>query len=611
MHEHFTVRIYTFTKIIKDYDLLMYKTASPYVKELLKGEINWMPFSFSTLETAIAQDKPIFVHIGNISDIEQRNRAYTLFRNPEVVKTINNNFIAIAIDTEDVPEAYLVGMDLLLINEQRISRHINIFSLPGIKPITSFSSLLPDDFLQIAQNIIRSFKEKRGKLELASTYLTRKLKLSGIVTKKEEPSKIDPKILHAYIRSWSSRFLNLENKKNRQPYTISPRNLTFILEYAWKYQIKEYLKFAEETLVHLYYSAVFDPIDGGVFSASADYTFRTPSYEKSLYENANAAILFSTAYKYFKKRIFKEAAERITEFLQTNMNIQKKGYITFITLNRSGNESTYYKYTIQELKESFPGKFRSIATALGMNLAEEPQTAQIISNTPKYWDISPDELEMLKKIRNRKKNELIYDRRIMTGYNCKVALAMHTLANNSPKHKREEYIKLAEDVIENISNNQRKGKIHLYKYISSTKTEYSISDLYDYSLYLNCLLGHYILTKNEKYNSMAKDYAAYIIFNHYQPSTGMFTKTGKYEAAIPVKRAPVIDYNTLSSNSIMADNMLLMYSITGNEIYINTFKQQIYNILPHMVGSGPFMSGWGMQLLNYLSDHLPIATKEQ
>lgn len=589
----------------------MYKTASPYIKELLKGEIDWMPFSQSTLNRAIEEDRPIFVHIGNISNIEQRNMAFELFRNKEVANILNRNFISIAIDTEDVPEAYLVGMDLLLINEQRISRHINIFSLPGIKPVTSFSSLLPDNFLQISRNILKSFREKREKLELASTYLTRKLKLSGIVTKKEEPSKIDPKILHAYIRSWSSRFLDLENKKNRQPYTISPRNLTFILEYAWKYQIKEYLKFAEDTLVHLYYSAVFDPIDGGVFSASADYSFRTPSYEKSLYENANAAILFSTAYKYLKKRIFKEAADRITDFLQNSMNIQKKGYITFITLNKGGKESSYYKYSIQELKEAFPGNYRGIATALGMNLQEGPNTFQIISNTPKYWDIAPDELETLKRIRSRKKNELIYDRRVMTGYNCKVALAMHTLAKNSPKHHREEYLRLAQEVIENIIKHQIKGKIHLYKYISSTKTEYSISDLYDYSLFLNCLLGHYILTKDEKYSSMAKDYAAYIIFNHYQPATGMFTKTGKYEAAIPVKRAPVIDYNTLSSNSIMADNMLLLYRITGNDIYINTFKQQIYNILPQMVGSGPFMSGWGIQLLNYLSDHLPGATEEQ
>ena len=161
----------------------MYRTASPYIKELLKGEIEWHPFSNEILKKAIEKDKPIFVHIGNISNIEQRNLAYRLFSNTDVIKMLKENFIAIALYTEDVPEAHLIGMDLLLINERKISEHINIFSLPGIKPVISFSSLLPDDFLHIANNVAESFRNNREKLELASLYLTKRLRVSGRVTK--------------------------------------------------------------------------------------------------------------------------------------------------------------------------------------------------------------------------------------------------------------------------------------------------------------------------------------------------------------------------------------------------------------------------------------------
>lgn len=589
----------------------MYRTASPYIKELLKGEINWLPHSEETLDKALAEDKPIFVHIGNISDIEKRICAYKLFSNREVIEIINNNFIAVAIDTEDVPEAYLIGMDLLLINERKISGHINIFSLPGIKPVTSFSSLVPDDFLYIANNVASSFKTNREKLEKASEYLTAKLKFSGIVTQKEQPSPISPKLLHAYIRSWSGRFLDINNKIQRQPYTLNARNLAFILEYAHKYNLQEYLKFTEETLVHVYYSAVFDPIDGGIFSASEDYSFRNPSYEKCIYENANAAILFSTAYKYFKKRIFKEAAERIVLFLEEQMNLQKKGYITYITLNKGRKESTYYKYTINELKKAFPTKYAQIASILGMDTNAEGDMPQVIYNSSRYWEITQDELITLKKIRKEKKEEIIYDKRVMTGYNCRTAVAFCTMAQNSNNIEKKQYISMAKEIIDNILTKRKEGKTKLYKYISSTRAEYSKSDLYDYSLFLNCILNYYLLTKDKHYSAIAKDYAVYIIFNHYQPANGMFTKTAKYERRIPVKRAPVIDYNTLSSNSIMADNLLLLYRITGNEIYIKTFKQQIYNIEPQLIGSGPFMTGWGMQVLNYLSDHLPISPEEQ
>ena len=582
----------------------MYRTASPYIKELLKGEINWHPFTMATLQKAIMEDKMIFVHIGNISNISRRNAAYNLFSNRDIIDILNNNFISVALDTEDVPEAYLIGMDLLLINEQKISDHINIFSLPGIKPVTSFSSLLPDDFLFIANNLLISYEDQREKLELASKFLTRRLKFSGVVTEKEGPKKIAPKLLHAYIRSWASRFLNKENKNRRAPYRITARNLNFILEYAHRYNITEYLQYIEETLTHVYYSPLFDPIEGGVFSEAQDYSFLKPSYEKNIYENANAAILFSTAHKYFKKRIFKEAAERIVHFLEQQMNMHGRGYITYITLSKCPEDSAYYKYSLGELREAFPRKYHSIAKKLGMDITVEENIFQTIRNTPQYWEIEYQELEQLNKIRHQRREEIILDKRIMTGYNCRTAVAFCTMARNSKNGEKQQYLQMAKGIIDNILLHQRKGDLHLYKYISSTRVEYSTSDLYDYSLFLNCLLNYYMITKDEEYKTLAKTYTKYIMENHFQPESGMFTKMGRNQAIKRLKRAPVIDYNTLSSNSIMADNLLMLYKVSkGKSIYMDTFKQQIYNIEPQLIGSGPFMTGWGMQVLNYLTEY--------
>ena len=589
----------------------MYKTASPYVKELLKGEIPWQPFTGETLNRAAEQDKMIFVHIGNIANIQARIQAYALFSDPRVINVLKENFICIALDTEDVPEAYLIGMDLLLINEQKISEYINIFSLPGVKPVTSFSSLLPDDLLQIARNMLNSFAHKREKLELAGKYLTQRLKLSGIVTKKEEEKNISPKLLHAYIRSWSSRFLDKDNKYRRKPYTLAARNLLFILEYAQHYKMQEYLQYIDESLQHVYYSPMFDPIEGGLFREAEDYTLKAPSYEKIIYENANAITLFTTAYKYLKRRIYKEAAERIAEFLESSMMIPGKGYITYITLNGNPSSSDYYKYSLKELQEVFPNRWKAVCSALGMNPKEDPAAMQTISNTPKYWDISYDELTVLKRIRKQRSGSLLYDKRVMTGYNCKVASALCSMGAVCPK-TGQKYLHMAAQIIDNILKIQKKGTISLYKYISCTNAEYSISDLYDYSLFLNCVLMQYRLTKEKKYLSLAKTYSEYIFVNYYIPETGMFSKTSQEKPRIPIKRAPVIDYNTLSSNSIMAENMLLLNQVIGGDgIYINTFKQQIYNIEPQLIGSGPFMTGWGMQLLNYLTRYGSSASDEQ
>ncbi len=571
----------------------MLKTDSPYIKELLKSKIEWKPFTRETIDKAIKEDKPIFVHIGNISNIENRNLAYSLFRDERVVQMLNDNFICIPVDTEDLPEAYLIGMDLLLINEQKISEHINIFSLPGIRPVTSFSSLYPDDFLQIAANVTAAYTYKREKLEKASEYITRKLQFSGLVTRKEEAKPISPKILHAYIRSWSSRFLDKTTKYRRQPYILTARNLAFILEYAHAYQVKEYLTYIDETLTHVYYSPMFDPIEGGIFRQATDYTLQEPSYELSVYENANAMILFATAYRYFKKRIYKEAAQRIAEFLENSMHIQGKGFFTYTTLNTGSSESAYYKYSLKELRDNFKENWESIAKSLGMNLSESAIKMQIISNTPLYWSITHQEIQQLMRIRQKRHSEIIYDKRIVTGYNCKVATAFCTLSQISGNNKYR-YLATAAKTIDNT--------------LKTRKLENKSSDLYDYAHLLNSILNLYLITKESKYLSLAKEYSDYIFSNHYQSSTGMFTKSPVHQGKTALKRAPVIDYNTLSSNSIMAENMLLLDKILKKDnTYINTFKQQIYNIEPQLVGSGPFMAGWGTQILRYLTGftHLP------
>lgn len=580
----------------------MYRTDSPYIKHLLKGKVNWHPFSTETLLKASVLDRPIMVHIGNIADAQLRKEAYMLFENGEVTEILNSKFISIALDTEDLPEAYLAGMDLLLINEQRISDYINIFFLPGLKPITSFSSMNAEDFLFVANNVSTTFETDRQKLELAGHYLGQQLESSGIVTEKRKPSKISSKLLHAYIKSWATRFLDKANKFRRTPYAISPKNLLFILEYAHKYRVKEYLHYIEETLMHLYHSPMFDPIEGGVFSQADDYCFASPSYHKSIVQNSNAAILFSTAYKYLKNNTFKEAAERIAHFMESSMHHNGTGYITFITLRNTPKESKYYKYSMQELENALPESSRKVAKALGMDPDEDKKLFQRISNTKAYWDITTEELQKLKQIRKTRQNEVIYDRRAITGYNCHTATAFCTMAKNSPKEEKKGYTRLSGEIIENILKHKKKEGPNLYKYISSSKLEYSVSDLYDYAQFLNCLLHHYNLTKEEKYRTLCYEYAGYIMENHYDNNTGMFCKTGKNNSGTTFKRAPVMDYNTVSSNAVMAENLLMLHKTTKDDTtYIKTFEQQLYNIEHQLVGSGPFMTGWGIQMLKYLS----------
>ncbi len=579
----------------------MHKTSSPYLKQLFKGEIEWKPYSIKSLALAQKSDKIIFLHIGYIGNIEERERAYELFSDDRVVGIINENFIPIAIDLEDVPEALLVGMDLLVITEQHYSIPINVFSLPNGEPFTSFSNISAEEFLNLANNVIYSFHQKRELLFKAGKYISNRLDGTAIILKKEKPYPITEKLLHAYVRSWVSRSIANKKRERKSPYTINSRYYVFLLKYSVRYNNTEFLEYLNDALYRVYHSAIFDPIDGGLFSQSTNTTFKEPLYEKHLSENIQAAVLFSFGYKYFRDGNFKDASLRILSFIENCFKIEGMGYATAITLNKRAYLSSYYKYSLTELIKAFPADYLRIARILGMNLQEEENLQQTIFNTKNYSGLTTEELSKLKEIRHKKAKELISDSRVITAYNVMYASSLCLIYNNLEEQSTE-LTDRAEWIVDIILKRQKAGEIQLYRYISANNKEHKKAQLLDYAFFLNSLLNIYRYKQSQKYEKLISRYTAYILLNYYQSHNGMFSKTARSEEITPYKRESIIDYIRFSANSVMARNLLILHKIQKDDFYLEAFRQQLYNIAPHLIGTGPLMVGWALQILNYLTN---------
>lgn len=579
----------------------MQKTSSPYLKELYKGDIRWFPFNAKTLCYARKNDKVIFIHIGYAGNVQARENGYKLFADERVIKIINDNFVPIAIDLEDVPEAMLIGMDLLVMSGEQYSIPINIFSLPSARPFTSFSDITPEEFLRLAKNVIYSYAQKRDLLNKAGNYISARLKGSGIVQEREKPYPVTDKLLHAYVRSWMSKYTDSRHCCRRSPYTINSRYYIFLLKYAHHYDKSSDMSFIFNALDKLYYSPMFDSIGGGVFSQAVNNSFSEPLYEKQLSENIQTAVLYAFAYKYHRKAHYKEAAIRIVDFIENCLKSEKGGYITSISIRGNIEDSSYYKVSLEGLKKKFKEGYKTIAYAMGMDLMADPHKMQTVSHTQVYEALSGNIKEELVKMRRGKSSELLKDNRVITAYNCMYATSLCLIANII-KEKKRSYISIAENIVRYILEDRKADKIKLYRYISANKTEHQSAQLLDYSFFLNALLNIYKHTRKEQYDKLISEYTAYILLNYYRSHNGMFSKTDKAENITPFKRESIIDYVRYSANSVMARNLLMLHKMRKDDFYINAFKQQIYNIGTHLIGTGPLMVGWALQILNFLSD---------
>ena len=172
----------------------MYKTSSPYIERLLKCGVKWLPYSNETIKYAVREERIIFLHIGSINNIIEREKAAELFSNTLVSSLLNDYFTPVAIDIEEFPEIGQIGFDLLSITENIVALPINIFILPGAEPFSCFSNTNAENFIELAYNAVKSFNNKRALLERAGEYMVRQLERTGTVLEKEQDLKMAPQV---------------------------------------------------------------------------------------------------------------------------------------------------------------------------------------------------------------------------------------------------------------------------------------------------------------------------------------------------------------------------------------------------------------------------------
>lgn len=578
----------------------MLKTSSPYIKYLYETKIKWHPFTPSTLDVSVMENKMIFIHLGNLLNVDEREAAHNLFCSNKIQEMLNGSFISIAIDSEDIPEATIVGLDLIMMNEKKTAPTLNILTMPDGRPFTSFSTLDESECLYLLGNAINAFKNKNATLSKAAEYMTIRLKNSGVILHRHPIEEIKAKILHLYVRRWGYKILEYNRYTVHNEYIIRPRFILFLLAYAICYKDAELLERIKARALEMVYSPMIDPIDGGVFLRSEDYALHKPTFEKSLTENAQSALLYAMLYKQFKNPIFRHAAHRTIDFIEHELKeSDSTAYHLGLTINRKDSStSLYYQYSLKDIKEAFPNDFERICGCIGMDSSLPETELQLPHNTETTMQLTDAELSILKSVRQKYAGELWQDKRCITAYNSIYSIVLGIISRGECGD--DSMLVRAGCIIDNILSKRENNSLKIYRYISQEKDEYSTGDLHDYSMLLLALLINYKITGNEVYMSHIKQYATYIFLNYYQASNGMFSETSANEQRTPYKRESVIDYTRYSGNSIMAGCLLWLYNITKEPLYLNAFRQQISNISDELPDGGPFMVGWALQILNYI-----------
>jgi len=572
--------------------------------------VNWhYSLTNELLNIAQEEDKLIFLHIGYISNINIRESSLELFAKQEVISLLNKNFICIIEDKEDKPESFLLALDLLFLNQDFSYGPMNMFIMPNRRPLIAFSDCDPDNFLEIANSLLLAKKEKREKLKQLSEELSKRAINTGIITDMKKDSVIEKPILEKYVQMWFKNMFDTDFIYKLKPFTPNPASLYTIIEYLRLYPDKRFSDKMEELLNHMQYSALFDVIDGGFFRQAIDYSCNKALYEKSLEENSLFLMLYSAAYKLYGNESYKVTSLMTYNFILNELLNDKGALVNSTTLMGKIEDAVYYSYSVNELSIIFPERYSQIAIALGMDMTQNRMEKQTpVRGADTYIYISEEDIDLLRQ-RRLEHRGYYKDTRVITASNSVTATAFSiaSIYLQDPSMYNQatkifEYL-----LFNNIDNSD--GRLYRYTCCSDS---YLIGYLSDYAHFIEASLELYKNRFDTEYLMIAKRYTEMVMERFYKPENGMFSKSERdfVSDTVPFKRESNIDFIRPSANSVMAGNLISLYEITAEERYITIAKQQLNNIVPNLLNSGPMLSSWAHKILKYINIDVNPLSKE-
>jgi len=325
---------------------------SPYLLQHADNPVDWYPWSEEAFEKARAEDKPIFLSIGYSTCHWCHVMEHESFEDDSVAKLLNDWFVAIKVDREELPEIDHVYMSVCQAMTGSGGWPLTIVMTPEKQPFFA-GTYFPKDrrgnrpgLFQLLPILHDAWLNKRDEImksvDQVQSFLIR--------NNTREPGQIpDEKILNLAYHDFKNRWDQEHGGFGNAPKFPSPHALIFLLRY---YQLKKdqtALLMVESTLKKMRLGGIFDQVGFGFHRYSTDNNWLVPHFEKMLYDQAMLAIAFSEAYQITNNEFYGQTTREILTYVLRDMSNPLGGFYSAEDADSEGEEGKFYTWTDQEI----------------------------------------------------------------------------------------------------------------------------------------------------------------------------------------------------------------------------------------------------------------------
>ena len=592
---------------------------SPYLLQHATNPVNWYSWSDEAFATAKKENKPIFLSIGYSTCHWCHVMEHESFEDATIAKLMNNAFVNVKVDREEMPEIDNLYMSVCQAMTGRGGWPLTIVMTPDKKPFFA-GTYFPKEgrkgqpgMLQLIPSISNAWENKQNEI-LKSIDQVQNFLIS--INTNTLGDNWDEDMIHEAFNQLRAQFDHEYGGFGNAPKFPSSHNLIFLVKYSAIYNNPDALTMVERTLKHMRLGGIFDHIGLGFHRYSTDARWFLPHFEKMLYDQAMNSIAYLEAYQITKDKNYANIADEIFSYVFRDMQDQEGGFFSAEDADSEGEEGTFYIWAEQELVDVLGPKNGNIMskiygfTKIG-NFLDEASGERNGKNIPylrkeksllaKEMNLSLDSInQIIESSRVKLFEKRIHrihpmkDDKILTDWN---GLMIAAIAKGGAVLNNEKYIKAAENAANFIYNNLQKSDGRLMKRFRKGESGLD-PHIDDYSFMIWGLISLYESTFNTLYLSRALILSKIMIEDFLDENGGFFIGS-KYAEKLMVRTKNSYDGAIPSGNSVAVMNFFKLGKITGNPEW-TTIANSTLKAFSHQAKKSP--TGFTHMLSGFLFD---------
>lgn len=592
---------------------------SPYLLQHAHNPVNWFPWGEEAFQEARELDKPIFLSIGYATCHWCHVMERESFENLEVAQLMNQAFINIKVDREELPEVDSLYMEFAQsMMAGAAGWPLNVILTPDLEPFFATTYLPPysNHGLMGFTDLIHRIKDlwSSDEREKVLDQAERVVELfSGNVHTKGDLIP-DPEVIATAAELLYKGADPIYGGIKGAPKFPIGYQYSFMMRYYTISKDTRALFLVERTLDMMHRGGIYDHLGGGFSRYSVDEKWLVPHFEKMLYDNAILAQSYLEAWQLTKRPIYRQICQEILDYILREMTHPEGGFYSAEDADSEGHEGLFYTWTYEEIikilgpNHSLFCEFYCITprgnfegrNILHTELSLEDFAAKHHQSVEELNRQFSEQRHTLWTVRNSRVHPL-KDDKILSSWN---GLMIYTLAEAGAAFQEEEYIKAAiksaRFIKKHLWQNQNQQLLRRWREDQAMFA----GSLDEYAFMIRGLLSLFEANAGSEWLEWAITMTQHLK-EHYKEEAGAFYQTDGSDKNLILRRCQFSDGAEPSGNAIHAENLLRLYQITRQADYLLQVEDILKAVGDYLENYPPGYTYHVMNLCRYYNRKSP------